>query len=74
MPDDREVMRIYEEIRFHGANTHKGNMEKARFGKLVAWFSRKLKSHASGISQKNRVALSAPIIRAYISPLIVFGD
>ncbi len=30
----KEVVRIFEEIRFLGANTHKGNVE--RFGKLVA--------------------------------------
>jgi len=70
LPDQGEVVRIFEEIRFLGANTHKGNVGQSRFGKLVSWFSRKLKFPASGIGQKNRVAVSVPIIRAYISSLM----
>jgi len=52
-----EVVRIFKEIRFLAANTPKGNVGQTRFGKLVAWLSKKL----------SRIALSAPIIRAYIS-------
>jgi len=58
LPTQEEVVRIFTEIRFLGVNTPKGNVGQTRFGKLVAWFSKKL----------SRVALSAPIIRAYISP------
>ncbi len=58
MPAQKEVVRIFKEIRFLGANTPKGNVGQTRFGKLVAWFSKKL----------SRVALLAPILRAYISP------
>jgi len=70
LPDQSEVVRIFEEIRFHGANTHKGNVGKLRFGKLVAWFIRKLRFPASAPAQESRVALFGPIIRAYISPLM----
>ena len=58
LPDQREVVRIFKEIRFLGTNTPNGNKGQSRFGKLVAWFSRKI----------SRVAVLAPIIRAYISP------
>lgn len=58
LPAQEEVVRIFKEIRSLGANTPKGNVGQTRFGKLVAWFSRKI----------SRVALLTPIIRAYISP------
>ena len=58
LPDQREVVRIFREIRTMGKNTPNGNKGQARFGKLVAWFSKKI----------SRVAVSASIIRAYISP------
>ncbi len=67
LPAQEEVVRIFEEIRFLGANTHKRNVGQSRFGKLVAWFSRKLHFPAKHINTKNRVALFAPIMRAYIS-------
>lgn len=67
LPTQMEVVRIFEEIRFLGTNTHKGNVGQSRFGKLVAWFSRKLRFPARAVRSKNRVALLAPIIRAYIS-------
>ncbi len=67
LPTQMEVVRIFEEIRFLGANTHKGNVGQSRFGKLVAWFSRKLHFPAKSARLENRVAVSAPIIRAYIS-------
>ncbi len=67
LPAQEEIVRIFEEIRFLGANTHKGNVGQSRFGKLVAWFSRKLHFPAKSARLENRVAVSAPIIRAYIS-------
>lgn len=57
LPDQREVVRIFKKIRTMGKNTPNGNKGQSRFGKLVAWFSRKI----------SRVAVSASIIRAYIS-------
>lgn len=69
LPDQREVVRIFKEIRFLGANTPKGNQGQTRFGKLVAWFSKKLNGlKHSKPAENSRVAVSAPIIRAYISP------
>lgn len=71
LPTQEEVVRIFQKIRFLGANTHKGNVGQSRFGKLVAWFSRKLhfpaRNTRAEARRKNRVAVSAPIIRAYIS-------
>ncbi|WP_291503104.1 hypothetical protein [Acutalibacter sp.] len=67
LPAQEEVVRIFEKIRFLGTNTHNGNMGQSRFGKLVAWFSRKLRFPARVTRSENRVAVSAPIIRAYIS-------
>ena len=60
LPDQREVVRIFKEIRFLGANTPKGNQGQTRFGKLVAWFSKKLNGlKHSKPAENSRVAVSA---------------
>lgn len=69
LPGQREVVRIFKEIRFLGANTPKGNQGQTRFGKLVAWFSKQLNGlKHSKPAENSRVAVSIPIIRAYTSP------
>ncbi|MBS6823843.1 MAG: hypothetical protein KH198_08280 [Oscillibacter sp.] len=75
MPSQANVVRIIEKIRILGANKHISGTDHERLNKLVAWLSQKALD--AGVEQaesdvcagcaENRVALSAPIIRAYLS-------
>ena len=67
MPTDAEIVSILDRIRILGANTHKNTNDHEHINKLVSWYSRKLTQESTEKAQENRVALSAPIIRAYIS-------
>lgn len=67
MPTDAEIVSILDRIRILGANTHKNSNDHEHINKLVSWYSRKLTQESTEKAQENRVALSAPIIRAYIS-------
>ena len=74
-PLQADIMRIIEEIRIKGANTHMSGTDHQRFSKLVSWFSQnviaaKEEQVESAICVNigsNRVALFCPIIRAYLS-------
>ena len=70
-PTDDEVIRILGEIRILAGNTYSDVMNHDRLNKIVAWFSKALLSQtqpeSTEVSDENRVAVSAPIIRAYIS-------
>lgn len=66
-----EIERIIEEMRIQAGNAHIAGSENRRLNKLILWYSRKIApqgafSEADTLEQ-NRVALSAPIIRAYLS-------
>ena len=67
MPTDAEIVSILDRIRILGANTHKNSNDHEHINKLVSWYSRKITQETSEKAPENRVALSAPIIRAYIS-------
>lgn len=67
MPTDAEIVSILDRIRILGENTHKNTNDHEHINKLVSWYSRKITQETSEEALGNRVALSAPIIRAYIS-------
>ncbi len=67
MPTNAEIVSILDRIRILGTNTHKNSNDHEHINKLVSWYSRKLTQESTEKAQENRVALSAPIIRAYIS-------
>ena len=75
MPSQANVVRIIEKIRILGANKHIHGTDHERLNKLVAWLSQKAldagaeqaESDVCAGCAEDRVALSAPIIRAYLS-------
>lgn len=72
LPTPAQVGRILAKIRFLASNTHFEGPGHERLGRMVAWYSRHLlqdsgEKAAARSEQGGRVALSPPIIRAYIS-------
>lgn len=71
LPQQGEVIRILEEIRIYGKNTHREGSDHDHLNLLTAWYSRRLAGREAGaeelLDEKNGVALSGPIIRAYLS-------
>ena len=75
MPSQANVVRIIEKIRILGANKHILGTDHERLNKLVAWLSQKAldagaeqaESDVCAGCAEDRVALSAPIIRVYLS-------
>ena len=71
LPSYEEVMRILDEIRICAVNACKHGSDHEHMSRMVAWFSRRVLESLGMIrsseSPENRVALSAPIIRAYFS-------
>ena len=75
MPSQANVVRIIEKIRILGANKHIHGTDHERLNKLVAWLSQKALDAGAEQAESDvcagcaevRVALSAPIIRAYLS-------
>ena len=71
VPTQAEITRILDEIRIYGEKTHLSGTDNYRVNRLINWYSCKL--HAEEVSalppevDRSRVAVSAPIIRAYIS-------
>ena len=68
LPEQTEILRILDEIRIWGANTHKVGSDNDHINHLVAWYSRNAVEKSVGNVEENRVALSDSIIRAYFSP------
>ena len=72
VPNQEEIQRILDEIRIYGAGTHKTGSDHEHMNKLITWYSRRLTRSnlpdADTQNAENRVALSDPIIRAYLSP------
>jgi len=71
VPSQEDIMRILDEIRIMGENTHFTGTDHDRINRMVAWYSNKLHMNntepQSEEPDENRVALFAPIIRAYLS-------
>lgn len=71
-PSCEKVLRILSEIRKTSQNTFFEGTENEKINKLLAWHSKRICSETMEktcpSSNKNRVADSAPIIRAYFSP------
>ena len=68
LPEQAEFLRILDEIRIWGANTHKVGSDNEHINRLVAWYSRNAVEKSIDNVEENRVALSDSIIRAYFSP------
>lgn len=68
LPKQTEILRILDEIRIWGANTHKVGSDNDHINRLVAWYSRNVVEKSIDNVEENRVALSDSIIRAYFSP------
>lgn len=72
IPTQEEIVSILDEIRIWGANTQKKGSDHEQLNRIVTWYSRKLTTHEADNScedePETRVALFAPIIRAYLSP------
>ena len=68
LPGQEEILRILDEIRIRGANTHKVGSDNEHINRLVAWYRRNAVEKSVSTVEENRVALSDSIIRAYFSP------
>ena len=68
IPSHEETVRILEEIRIYGQNTHKQTSDHEHINKLICWYSKNICQSKDDEPQNNRVAESAYILRAYISP------
>lgn len=71
IPDHTEIVRILDEIRTLSENAQAAGTDNVRINKMILWYSRRiignLRSQGAQMACENRVALSAPIIRAYLS-------
>jgi hypothetical protein len=72
LPESAEIVRILDEIRIIGRNTHLCGTDNERINKLIAMFSQSLSGAKPTNSEpeqpENRVAVSDPITHAYFSP------
>ncbi len=69
-PTEESVLTVFEAIRKFSCRTSKEETTRAYLNRLVAWYSRRLYENVQREvqeSDENRVALSLPIIRAYLS-------
>jgi len=71
LPTREEIMCILDEIRICAVNARKHGSDHEHMSRMVAWFSKRVLENlgliTSSESGESRVALSAPIIRAYFS-------
>ncbi len=70
IPKEEDVHNTFEEIRKIQGQMHEGESAREYLNRLIAWYSQRL--HKAGEDEmqsggENRVALSSPIIRAYLS-------
>lgn len=71
-PTQEQVEWIFAELRNFSARTNENESPRAYLNRLVAWYSRRVSKcmrwQDEAEVDENRVALSTPIIRAYLSP------
>ena len=71
MPLSASIERIIGKMRIMAGNTHATGTDHVRFNKMILWFSRQIITQDSKdvleTEAKNRVALSTPILRVYLS-------
>ena len=71
MPSYAEIERIIEQIRISSGNTHIAGSDNARINKMILWYSKRVipvtAETAGDMPAEDRVAVSTPIIRAYLS-------
>ena len=65
LPSQEDLLRILREIRMCAGNAHITGTDNQRLNKMVLWYSAKVLSRQTG---KSPVAVSAPLLRAYLSP------
>lgn len=72
MPTQEDIISILDKIRILGANTQKKGSDHEQLNRIVTCYSRKLTGAMAEETHQNEpergVALSGPIIRAYLSP------
>jgi hypothetical protein len=71
LPEYAEVVRIIDEMRTMARNTHISGSDNTRLNKMSCWYSKRITERhelkTDLESGESRVALSDPIIRAYLS-------
>ncbi len=71
MPTLEKTKRILDEIRFRGRKMYWAGSDREHINHMIAWFSGSISTRQAQPSsitpQEGRVALSTPIIRAYLS-------
>ena len=65
LPSQEELLRTIEALRFCAGNARIAGSDNLRLNKMVLWYSKKMLGQQA---ENSRVALSAPLLRAYISP------
>ena len=65
LPSQEELARTIEALRFYAGNAQIAGTDNLRINKMVLWYSKKLLSQQA---ENSRVAISAPLLRAYPSP------
>ncbi len=67
IPSQEQIKRILDEIRAYAVNTSKKGTDHKYINRLITWYSRRVVDKFWSTEDKNRVAFSVPIIRAYSS-------
>lgn len=67
LPTQEMIIRILDEMRIYSVSTHKKMSDNANINRIIAWYSRRIVDKYYSNEEKNRVALSPHIIRAYFS-------
>jgi len=67
VPDNSEIIRILNEIRILGDNTHFTAIDHERLNKLVAWYSKKLHPDTQKMQQERAFKSRVAVFPMYIS-------
>ena len=71
MPVSADIERIIGKMRIMAGNTHIAGTDHVRLNKMILWFSRQIIAQDGKdvleTEAQDRVALSTPILRAYLS-------